>query len=66
MSEAFAARVKAEAETEESQITRAWLLAVSREPDEVERELSEKLLVKHGLPALCRGLFNSSEFVVIE
>ena len=66
MSVAFAARVKAEAETKESQITRAWLLAVSREPDKVERELSEKLLVKHGLPALCRGLFNSSEFVVIE
>ena len=67
MSEAFAERVKKEAgEDPTAQINRAWQLAVCRNPTDSERELSADLLKNHGLPALCRGLFNSSEFVVIE
>jgi hypothetical protein len=67
MSDAFAARVRAEAGDDTSaQITRAWLLAISREPTNFERELSEELVNEYSLAALCRGLFNSNEFVVIE
>ena len=49
-----------------AQITRAWRLAIAREPNEAERELSEKLVAERGLSALCRGLFNVNEFVVLE
>jgi mono/diheme cytochrome c family protein len=67
MSDAFSERVKKEAgEDPSAQISRAWQLAVCRKPTNIERELSAKLLKDHGLPALCRGLFNSSEFVVVE
>ena len=67
MSEAFAERVASEAGTDISaQIDRAWQLAVARDPTGLERELSRALLNQHGLPALCRGLFNSNEFVVVE
>ncbi len=48
------------------QISRAWQLAISRDPNVSERELSEQLVREHGLPELCRGLFNINEFVVIE
>ncbi len=48
------------------QIARAWQLAISRDPNESERNLSEQLVREHGLSALCRGLFNINEFVVIE
>ena len=67
MSDAFAERVKKEAgEDPSAQISRAWQLAIGRKPSDTEHELSAKLLQDHGLPALCRGLFNSSEFVVVE
>jgi hypothetical protein len=67
MSEAFAARVKSEAgEDTALQADRAWQLAVCRKPTDVERDLSAKLINEHGLAALCRGLFNSNEFVVVE
>ena len=67
MSEAFAARVKSDAgESVFSQVSRAWQLAVCRKPTAVERDLSTKLINEHGLAALCRGLFNSNEFVVVE
>ncbi|MFP6763116.1 MAG: DUF1553 domain-containing protein, partial [Planctomycetaceae bacterium] len=67
MAAAFADRVKNEAGGDVSdQVTRAWRLALSRDPDGDERELSTQLVQKHGLVALCRGLFNSNEFVVVE
>ena len=67
MSDAFAERVKKEAgEDPSAQISRAWQLAVCRKPSDTERELSAKLLKDHGLPALCRGLFNCNEFIVLE
>ncbi len=67
MADYFAERVQAEAgDGVGDQIDRAWRLAIGREPDDLERRLSEKLVRRHGLPALCRGLFNVNEFVVID
>ncbi|APZ96730.1 DUF1553 domain-containing protein [Fuerstiella marisgermanici] len=67
MSDYFAERVRSEAgDDHAAQITRAWQLAIARDPNESERVLSDKLVAEHGLSALCRGLFNVNEFVVIE
>jgi hypothetical protein len=41
-------------------------LAIGRDPNEQERQLSERLVSQHGLAALARGLFNFNEFVLIE
>ena len=67
MSRAFAGRVEAEAGSDiDQQIEVAWQLALARNPTETEKDLSRRLAATHGLPSLCRGLFNSTEFVVIE
>jgi len=67
MADAFAARIEAEQTGDVSrQVARAWRLAIGREPDADERRLSERLVTAHGLEALCRGLFNVTEFVVID
>jgi hypothetical protein len=67
MSNYFAGRVRDEVGNDVSrQITRVWQLAVARAPNDSERKLSERLVTEHGLSALCRGLFNINEFVVIE
>lgn len=67
MSEYFAQRVRNDVgDDRAAQITRAWKLAIAREPNESERRLSEKLVAEHGMSALCRGLFNVNEFVVIQ
>ena len=67
MADYFAERVRDEAGGDvASQVNRAWQLAIARDPNDTERALSEKLVVQYGLSALCRGLFNVNEFVVIE
>lgn len=67
MSGYFAERVKRDAgEDVSAQVARAWRLALCRDPSADEVRLSTELVQKHGLAALCRGLFNSSEFVVVE
>ena len=67
MSDYFAQRVREEAGEDVSrQVTHAWQLAIARDPTESERALSERLVNEHGLSALCRGLFNINEFVVIQ
>ncbi|HCK54841.1 MAG TPA: hypothetical protein DIC23_16610 [Planctomycetaceae bacterium] len=48
------------------QVTRAWQLAIQRAPNNREHRLSAELVQKHGLAALCRGLFNVNDFVIIE
>lgn len=63
----FAERVRTEAgEDRSAQIIRAWQLAVGRDPLHSEHHLSDQLVKNHGLSALCRGLFNMNEFVVVE
>jgi cytochrome c551/c552 len=67
LSDRFARRLEEEAGGDRTaQITLAWRLALGREPDADERPLAEGLAARHGLPALCRGLFNLSSFVVVD
>ena len=67
MADHFADRLKKEAGAElESQIERAWILAVGRPPAEEEHHAALTLVENHGLAALGRALFNSSEFIVVE
>jgi len=65
-SEAFAARVKAEAGDDVAdQIRRAWKLALSREPAAAELLDAAPAVREHGLATLCRALFNSNEFLFV-
>ncbi|MCH2202367.1 MAG: DUF1553 domain-containing protein [Fuerstiella sp.] len=67
MSAFFAERVRNEVgDAVSDQVSRAWQLAVARPPTADERQLSLTLVDNHGLQALCRGLFNTSDFVLIE
>ena len=65
-SEAFASRVKEEMGDDiADQITRAYLLALSREPTAEELRETLPAVQKHGLTVLCRALFNSNEFLFL-
>ena len=67
LSDYFAKRVEQEVGDDTAvQVARAWQLAVARDPNVEERQLSAKLVEEHGLQALCRGLFNFNEFVSIQ
>lgn len=64
--EAFASRVKTEAGDDiPKQITRAYRLALSREPTTEEMRDTEPVVRQHGIATLCRALFNSNEFLFI-
>jgi hypothetical protein len=62
---AFAARLAGEASDDSGRITRAFRLALGREPTAGELHSSESLLAEHGLATLCWGLFNTSEFLYV-
>ncbi|MBK8979901.1 MAG: DUF1553 domain-containing protein [Planctomycetes bacterium] len=63
---AFAARLAAEAPDDRpTQVARAFELALQRAPDHDEALAALDLVDDHGLPALCRALFNASEFVFL-
>jgi hypothetical protein len=47
------------------QVDRAFELFYGRAPGEAERADAVKLVTDHGLPALCRALFNSNEFLFL-
>ncbi len=64
MADHFAQRLQTESPGDVSaQVTRAWQLAICRDPSPDERTLSDRLARNHGLSALCRGLFNLNDFV---
>ena len=64
---AFAARVTKEAGADQhAQISRAFALALQREPLKSERELCQRLLQQRSLPELCRALLNLNEFVYLD
>ncbi len=64
--EALANRLQTETTTSpEEQIDRAFQLFFARPPDELEQAASLQLLNSEGLPALCRALFNASEFLFV-
>ena len=62
MAEHFASNVEKEADP----IARAIELALSREVKPAERALLQDFADKHGLPAMCRLLFNFSEFSFVD
>ena len=67
LADAFATRLRGEArDNVVAQVARGWRLALGREPDAEELRLAESLAAEHGLEAVCRGLFNLAEFVVID
>jgi hypothetical protein len=64
--EFLAERVRAEAGGDPSaQIDRAFELALSRTPEQAEREVLAQLAADHGLQQACRVIFNMSEFVFL-
>ncbi len=65
--ERFAERLRREAGANlDSQLSRAYALAYGRAADPRERALLRPFVERHGLEALCRVLFNTSEFVQVE
>jgi len=66
LSDYFAERIQQDARAVPMQIDRAWQLALARSPSSTESGLAIQLVSRHGLAALCRGLFNTSEFVIVE
>ncbi|MFO1053670.1 MAG: DUF1553 domain-containing protein [Planctomycetota bacterium] len=64
--ELFAERVRREAgDAPAAQVARAFELALQRGPDAEESMSSVALVRVHGLAALCRALFNTSEFLFV-
>jgi hypothetical protein len=60
----FAERLQNEVGTDpKAQITRAFQLVLGRTPAPEELSDSTSLVNQHGLPTLCRALFNSNEFI---
>jgi hypothetical protein len=67
MAERFAARVRAHAGGDvAAQIDHVYQLAYQRRPNEAEALLTLQFVSEHGLPALCRVVLNSNEFLIIE
>lgn len=65
-SEVFADRLRREAGPDTpAQVTRAWQLAFHRSPSPAEAGAARALVESTGLPALCRALLNSNEFLFI-
>ncbi len=62
----FAARVAREAGDEPAERVRlAFLLAFGREATDQEIAAATTLVADHGLPALCRALYNANEFLSV-
>jgi hypothetical protein len=67
MADAFAARLMHEAgDDPAAQLRRAYLVAFARPVTPDELALAEPFIRDHGLPAYCRVLFNSNEFLYID
>jgi hypothetical protein len=65
-SRALADRVRAEAGDDPAfQAARAFRLAFGRAATEGERAAAARLVRDHGLPALCRALYNANEFLYV-
>ncbi|MEI6238967.1 MAG: DUF1553 domain-containing protein [Planctomycetia bacterium] len=62
----FAERVRREVgEDSAKQVGRAVLLAFGRDATPAEQAAGRQLVDRHGLPMLCRSLFNASEFITV-
>jgi hypothetical protein len=65
-SKAMAARLQKHSAERSRQIEYACLLVWARKPTETERALFTDYSERHGLPNLCRVLFNSNEFLFVD
>ena len=61
----FGQRLAKEHAHVDAQIERAYALLYGRAPDEFERKASRAMIESEGLPAFCRALFNTSEFLFV-
>jgi hypothetical protein len=60
----FAERVEREAGPDQAaQVRRAFQIALGRLPTTEEQTAASRLVAEHGLKLLCRGLYNSNEFL---
>ena len=66
MARHFSDRLQSEATSIDAQSARGFALLTGREPTDEERQSMTVYANKHGLPALCRLLFNLSEFVFVD
>ncbi|MCA9080303.1 MAG: PSD1 domain-containing protein, partial [Planctomycetaceae bacterium] len=65
-SDAFAKRITNEAgEAASAQVRQAFLVCLGREPTSEELREATALVELHGLPILCRALFNTNEFLFL-
>lgn len=66
MADQFAGRIKKESKTLKGQIRRAHQLTTGRPPTAKEMAALHTYAQTHGLPNLCRVLFNLSEFTYVD
>jgi hypothetical protein len=67
MSDRFAERARADAGDQvTAQIERLYFLAYARLPVPDEITIAKEFVAQHGLPAFCRVVFNSNEFLYID
>ena len=64
--EFLAERVESMATTTESRVGLAFRLALLREPTADEAATFAALALEHGMPAACRVLFNTNEFLFVD
>jgi hypothetical protein len=66
MAERLAARVAREADGVARQVARLYDLAYNRRPQTEETGAAKAFVERHGLPAFCRVIFNSNEFLYVD
>ncbi|MGH7135177.1 MAG: DUF1553 domain-containing protein, partial [Pirellulales bacterium] len=67
MADRFAERLRGESGADTAaQIERAYRLALARAPKPEELTEAQPFVIAHGMPAFCRVLFNSNEFLYID
>jgi hypothetical protein len=64
-SEIFAKRLQQASADAAEQLRLAFRLAFGREATESEQRAAANLIRDHGVPALCRALFNANEFLCV-
>ncbi len=65
MARCFAERIEQNGGSVDARVTRAFVEALGRGPDDEELDIAKKLVESHGLPALCHALLNSNELIYL-
>jgi len=66
MADRFAARVSGQSNDIDAQVTLVYELAFGRPARDNELDDARVFIEKHGLPAFCRVIFNSNEFLYVQ